>query len=37
MSDALPANLRQVAQAETPDTIGAFPRLSDEQIAVLLV
>ena len=36
MSDALPANLRQVAQAETPDTIGAFPRLSDEQIAVLL-
>ena len=36
MSDTPAANRRQVAQAETPDTIGAFPRLSDEQIAVLL-
>lgn len=34
MSDTLGANH---PQAETPDTIGAFPRLSDEQIAVLLV
>ncbi|MEV0571934.1 FAD-dependent oxidoreductase [Micrococcus luteus] len=36
MSDTPAANRRQVAQPETPDTIGAFPRLSDEQIAVLL-
>lgn len=32
MSDTPAANRRQVAQAETPDTIGAFPRLSGEQI-----
>lgn len=37
MSDTPAANRSQAAQAETPDTIGAFPRLSDEQIAVLLV
>lgn len=37
MSDTPAADRSQVAQAETPDTIGAFPRLSDEQIAVLLV
>lgn len=37
VSDTPAANRRQVAQAETPDTIGAFPRLSDEQVAVLLV
>ena len=36
MSDTFAPGDTHLAQAETPDTIGAFPRLSDEQVEALL-
>lgn len=36
MSDTFAPGDTHLAQTETPDTIGAFPRLSDEQVEALL-